>query len=216
MHVATYDNALWDMKSYWSHERHNIGQCLISPCEQTFLINIPKNASTYCKNLLSNWRHGDYIHEDVSSMQCLLLLREPVNRWISGLGTFLNSQQTKFLDDDTTGVFASFIEQLVILDPHTEKQKNFIHNIDTNRLTCFTVDKNLHINLTSYLNTTFNLKYTDFPKHVNETKQTVVSNFFSKRLANIPGLLESIQNKYSEDYKLINSYHYMNLFYTKV
>jgi len=160
-------------------------------------------------------------------MQCLILLRDPIKRWLSGLGEFLTSTQSKCIINENTGIFANFIEQLVILDPHTEKQKNFIHNIDTNKLTCFMVDKNqnLHNNLTSYLNTNFNMKYADIPEDIdvapwaktlyNETRQPELRDFFTKRLESIPGLLESLQRKYVEDYKLINYYHELNLFYNK-
>lgn len=216
MHTVS-SNCLIDMKSYWAHDNHIIGQCYIDPTEQYFFINIPKNASSWAKEILSQlkWKAGDYIHQDVTSMLGIIFLRDPVERWISGISTWILNGRTHITFDDlTNGPILKLILDKITFDSHTEKQKHFLHSIDTNQCVCFYVDGYLEKKFSNWyctnIDNTANINY-----NVNKNKPRSADyyQFFKNHVGSNPNVKQQLIEYFKEDYELIEQYQKMNLFY---
>ena len=74
----------------WESRGHIQGQCMSHADSQYMYINIPKNASSWTKpNLLDHsWEFYNYRTDNLDK-QALVVLRDPVDRWISGIAEFL-------------------------------------------------------------------------------------------------------------------------------
>lgn len=72
------------------------GGGLLSPDKKTFYVNIPKNASSFTNSWLveNGWaifNYKDIPHISTSIEYIAVILRDPVNRWISGFSQYLKS-----------------------------------------------------------------------------------------------------------------------------
>ena len=80
------------MTSALDRSRYVLGSGMVSPDLKKFLITIPKNASS----LLSSWagENGWSIGniKDFDSIQeAIVVVRNPVDRWISGISQYINT-----------------------------------------------------------------------------------------------------------------------------
>lgn len=216
MHTEPELGCLIDFKSYWKHDDHVIGQCLVDPTEQFFWINVPKNASSWGKSVLYDlgWHDGDYIHDNMVHKTALIFTRDPLSRWISGITEYLNRLQYIELED-LHGKLLQLILDKITFDSHTEKQKNFIHNMDTNLLICFSVDQNLEQNFNHWLSlSNQGVEKTLLPyKDRNIGRQKDLYQFVGSYLKNHPDAEKKIIEYFHDDYALINQYNDWNLYY---
>ena len=215
MHT-TSSNCLIDMKSYWAHEHHIIGQCLVDPTEQFFYINIPKNASSWAKKVFhqSGWVEADYIHRDVTSMTGLIFLRDPVERWISGISTWLSGHELLTPEEISMEPILKIIFKKITFDSHTEKQKHFLHSIDTNQSICFYVDNQLDNKLGNWYHNNINhtADMSNFKKE-NEGKGSRYYQFFKNYVNTNTEVKQRLIDYFAEDFELIEQYRKRNLFY---
>lgn len=106
----------------------------VDPALKYAWINIPKNGSSFIQKVLDDnaWNDvpDDLINsiEDSPSIKKLVVLRDPVERWISGFAQCMSDQHIDILgllDNDT---FKSTIMLNPVYDDHTEYQHRFIGN----------------------------------------------------------------------------------------
>ena len=74
---------------------YGYGSGVLSPDARQFIVNIPKNASSYILDWASRhkWTAAEILeHPRRNDVQeVIVVLRDPVNRWISGIGQYLTS-----------------------------------------------------------------------------------------------------------------------------
>lgn len=194
------------------------GSGLLSP-EGIFYLNIPKNASTYLSNILrsNSWEHhtlGDSSH---LVKQCIVVLRDPVDRWISGFATYasswllgLNYGSDHFVEDYNT-LTERLIFDNIVFDDHTTPQSEFVDQLPIlMHTTYFQLNKNTVKNISQYIN--YNLNISDVDANVSEDHydQQHISKFIRSQLTNRPDLIERINEQYASDFNLIDSVQFYN------
>ena len=193
----------------WKNKGHILGQCMSHPEGNLMYVNIPKNASSWTKpNLLDfGWEFYNY-HTDVIDNHALVVLRDPVERWLSGIAEYLTLYHT---DIHIESNLIELIFDRVCFDDHTEQQIKFIHGLDTKRCTFFRCDQYYREDFSTYLDehgmpNSFH-KYAF--QHVSENSpdrkkfQEIFANEIEKSK-----YLTQIKNYYEEDYRLMDSVEY--------
>lgn len=195
------------------------GGGMLSPDGKIFYLNIPKNASTYLTNLLkaNNWKHCNILENLNGIEQTIAFLRDPVDRWISGISTYLALKvlgigygSDHFIED-----YNQFAERIIFnqitFDDHTESQCTFLKQIKTFPINYFELD-NIIANLNSFCKTdiTSNSEIDNNSSEQNyDTKQ--ISLFIRQQIEKSPELKAKIVNHYLDDYKLINNIRFYSL-----
>ncbi len=201
------------------HTGYIPGGGLISPNRDIFYLNIPKNASTYLSNLLlaNNWLHWNILTDPVTVTYSIAFLRDPVDRWISGFGTYtaLHLCGYGYGSDHFVNDYNDLSERLifnqVILDDHTDLQTEFVNQIALHNPVYLRYNKSLVEQLNSILNKNLNTNvivdanYTDSNY---DTKQ--ISQFIKNKLQEKPELKAKVVAAYQKDYDFIRSTEFYN------
>ena len=127
------------------YHRHPYGSCRVIGNQGTdyVFVNIPKNASSWMIRAFGRGRKCNFLHHiSDRPRHYLAVLRDPVDRWISG---FAQAQV------GTVPWHESYYRQLgwdtvfsqVVFDNHTEPQVSFLSGLDTDDVTWFRFGPNL-------------------------------------------------------------------------
>ena len=187
------------------------GGGLRSPLGDLFYLNIPKNASSQTSNLLEHagWTHCTTNIFDTT----MILLRDPVDRWISGFATYASSYilgpnygSDHFVDD-----YNQLTERLIFdnikFDDHTEAQSRFVEQVRGHKVYFkITKDKKDLINkLSDFTGENLNtLTVFDNDAELNyDTKH--LTEFFRSRIMANKELESKIKQCYNKDYQLIET-----------
>ena len=108
--------------SKWAHLGHHLGECWNDKDKSITFVHIPKNASSFVKGWLL--RSGNFTHSDslVIADHYLITLRDPIERWVSGIAQFMNVESNQQL------TLHELVEQVTV-DDHTELQTYFLQNV---------------------------------------------------------------------------------------
>ena len=124
----------YNLNHYWKHKGHNsFGLGMKNPTNDLFYKQIPKNASSMIRKVLHtmNWQYELFDeHIIADGFKTIVVLRDPFERWISGITEYLTLYfpNKKDLNDD----LLEFICSHVTFDDHTEKQIYFVNNLNKN------------------------------------------------------------------------------------
>jgi hypothetical protein len=190
------------------------GGGLISP-SGVFYLNIPKNASSYLTNVLvdNGWEHT--VTHDPRIKQNICVLRDPVERWISGFSTYAASWlcgegygSTHFLED-YNALSERLIFDQIVFDDHTTEQVKFIEQLDKNiTTTYFKLGHSLIIDLESFLDSKLILNNVDDNRAENNYDTKLISERMKYVLNQDPSLKAKIVKRYAADYDLIRTANY--------
>lgn len=147
----------------WTNKGHNFGEGLISPDEKFFFLKIPKNASSFLvKNLTElDWKHSNI--RDYPQAQLLVILRDPIDRWISGMVEYLflyhesvighlsNSFDYEYLPLLGEQLGLSLLFERMTFDDHTERQCAFLQNVSIPKTIWFYFNENIKNNISNFL-----------------------------------------------------------------
>ena len=189
------------------------GGGLISP-EGVFYLNIPKNASTYTTNLLlkNGWVYHN-LNTDVANIkECIALVRDPVDRWVSGFATYAASYVlgsgygSDYFVEDYNTLTERVIFDTLVFDDHTTEQVKFLEQIDLTSTTLFRLNKtyvndiaqHLNINITESIELNNNSSENNY-----DVKQ--ISKFMQERINQDPVLKAKIIERYNKDYQLLQT-----------
>ena len=107
----------------------------VDPALKYAWINIPKNGSSFIQKALDDNAWNDVPDDLINSItespsvKKLVILRDPVERWISGFAQCMNSTGSlKILDLLDNDMFMTTIRMNPVYDDHTEYQHRFIGN----------------------------------------------------------------------------------------
>ena len=191
------------------------GGGLISP-EGVFCLNIPKNASTYMTNLLlaNGWNFYN-LNEHPTPSSAIVVLRDPVERWVSGFATYAASwvlgpsYGSEAFNNDFNDLSQRLIFDQIVFDDHTTPQIEFIKQLDKSiPTTFFALNNDLRTNLESFLKTKL-----EYPENLNDN--ATENNYDTKNVARKmeyilsqhPEYRAKVIECYCEDYDFIRSIH---------
>jgi hypothetical protein len=213
---------------------YGYGSGMLSPDCSQFIVSIPKNASS----LLVDWTTRNkwssaIVGDNCSWSSCkefIIVLRDPVERWISGISQYLNTYilsvtgpngpifpgepLTKFdyamSADEFVNSYNQTVERLLFdvifqFDDHVWPQCDFFENLMPQvPKTYFYLDHNFNEKISSYLkiDAAENLDYNSSKHNAN---MKILQNFFNERLHARPELKSRLISAYSRDYELINN-----------
>lgn len=191
----------------WTHKGHRYGTCMSKADVNLMYVNIPKNASSWTKPNLLDWGWEFYnYHSDKLDKLAIVVLRDPVDRWISGIAECLTLYHPSFdLQDHET---VELIFDRICFDDHTERQVNFIHGLDTSECIFLKCDKDYRKNFSSLVADYIGPNKYDRYDYQHESRncpdRTRFKNIFEREIQN-PKYLDQVQSYFQEDYKLIDS-----------
>lgn len=204
------------MRDYWFNQYTSRGFVPggMFDIQGVFYIPIPKNSSSYVGKLMlaNNCNVANFLETDLTNKKIIVLLRDPINRWVSGMAQYLCSSiviQGYSADDiinNWSEILQAVIFDKVIFDDHTEKQIYFINTISKESCIYFNSSHGVGELLQKYLsehNVNLNIDV-DSNIPVN-TQHTKLADFLKNILAQDINLVNRLKEVYADDYKLIES-----------
>lgn len=196
---------------YYKNKGHVFGECMSHQNTDTMYVYIPKNASSWTKPKLKDWgwEFYNYHKDNLYSKHAIIVLRDPVERWISGMAEYMCLYHSKIDTAYFSKSFFDIIFDRVAFDDHTEKQSLFIDGLNFNNCTFFWCGENYRQHFSKFLNGKdmnnryFNYDYQHVSDHDPERKK--FKTFFTKAIEQNSKYLYNLEKYFVEDYKLINS-----------
>jgi hypothetical protein len=204
------------------------GSGLTSPDRTKFIVNIPKNASSFLLNWSQHnqWTAGNAAHFAETLQEIIVILRDPTERWISGVAQYLsgNILHAKRFYSTDTGPSPDFqymsasefiknynplterllFDNLELFDDHVWPQQIFFKDLLPNLpRKYFYIDKNINNHLQNYLGWLPASENLDRNDSNNDLDKKLIKQWLKDRLKQVPELQRTILNAYVEDYKLI-------------
>ena len=209
------------------------GECsgMISPDNTKFIVNIPKNASSYVLDWTTrfNWKTAVVTNDTWPDLkEIVVILRDPLSRWVSGMSQYLKTyvlcpvgpngpvfpgmiegaEDYSMTADDFTSLYNQTTERLIFdnvfrFDDHVWPQHDFHEHIRPNLpRRYFMLDKNFDANFASSLELS---TVTNLDRNDgNDNPDTKKLHEFLRYRLNIrPELGERVQKAYARDYEII-------------
>jgi hypothetical protein len=178
----------------WAHLGHTLGECWYS--KHVTFVHIPKNASSFVKGCLINngWQHSNTF---VPSNHYLVVLRDPLERWLSGMAEYqVNSNQ---LDLDAHTIFNT-----ITFDDHTELQTYFLKDVNITKTTFLLFGDNLRNDLNTFLLAYgFNNGVTGIENiNASDTTKQAIKNRLQQFMDVYPEYKIKVQRHFVADYHL--------------
>jgi hypothetical protein len=188
-------------------------ECRVDLQQKIAWINIPKNSSTMINGYLKNqhWSSDSLENWIGQANTFLIVLRDPVDRWASGITEYMYRYHPNVDFDQITDLVQDIILQHKIFDEHTFPQVCFLDTIPLDQCVYFRMDQHLVSNFQDYLqrycNVTDNsLQYTGRPNDAkNIAKKQEIKDFFVNFATQHQSVLEEF---YEYDTFLYNSVTY--------
>lgn len=205
---------------------YGYGSGILSPDHDRFLVNIPKNASSY----MLDWanRHGwtsAVVVDSNDIKEIIVCVRDPVQRWVSGVGQYLTSyvlnvtgayswetgpgpDDQQISGDDFIANYNQVVERLLFdnlarLDDHVWPQVAFFENLlPAVPRKFFYIDQDFDQRIGKYLgfDPISNLDRNRADSNPNTHK---IQTFIRHRLNIRPELEQRVRKAYARDYELI-------------
>ena len=192
------------------HKGHTFGACMTTLEQNLMYVQIPKNASSWTKLNLKelDWSNFNYHYDHLYKKHALVVLRDPVDRWLSGICEYFALYHQDINTDQFNTSFYDLLMEQLVFDDHTEQQHYFIEGLSYDKITFFLCDHNYRSNFSNFLKEQgFDNKYHCYD-YQHATKDDVLRSKFKKIFE--PLLQESkyinkIKHHYQKDYELIES-----------
>ena len=189
----------------------------LDPTDQFYIHYIPKNASSYIRSILSydSWQELsslEYLYSRQYPRASLCLIRDPYERWISGITEFLFEafRDLSVLENHWEAIIR-IISLNPVMDSHTESQSRFLERMDLDYFDFIYVkDFDSTKNSLHSWQSMHSLDLSGIDK-VNlanassqHSKKKQINDFLKKILAENKNIEQSIKDYYNVDYKLID------------
>lgn len=206
------------------------GSGTLSPELSQFIVNIPKNASSYMLDWARRHQWMTTVADDHSDTitEMIVILRDPLDRWISGIVQYLNTYILSvqgpngpvFPDEPYSphnwpmdavqwiDAYNQTTERLIFdvvnrFDDHVWPQHEFVENLlPAVKRKYFLLDHNFDAAIADYLGFA---PYSDLDSNSagNNANMRLLQKFFVDRLQQRPDLAQRVIKAYAKDYELI-------------
>lgn len=181
--------------------------CLESPDKETIFVSIPKNASSF----VSDWLiENGWISRRIDSTDpkyVALVLRDPVDRWCSGIAQYLAHLEIH-PEDYTPATDKLLFDVVNRFDDHTWPQHVFYEDVFPNRpKMLFRTDLDLQHTLKQH----FRLQppqTQNYNRSADNNKKDKVE-YFKHKLQD-PILLDKVKQAYSQDYEFMSDAEFIH------
>ena len=187
------------MLDRWAHLGHKLGECWFDSANNITYVHVPKNASSFIKGCLqasTKWEHSDIL---VNSEQYLVVLRDPIERWCSGIAQFqINSQQ---LELDVNDVFNQ-----ITFDDHTEEQIYFLQDIGLNKVTFIMINDAFNETISRWFGENgYTVNVDTMPKFNQSSDiKLELKQKYQQLVDSNPDYMLQLKKHFAADYELIN------------
>ncbi len=189
----------------------NFGAGLLDSATRRYLyIDIPKNASSSMKELLSDdWGEVNHMLDEsvlLNSDEIIVILRNPLERWISAINQYFQANLRTPNIDMSSCILRRIIFETIQFDIHTVPQSTFLFGMQRYISKCvfFMCDDNLTKNINNYLCGKQSNNKLNIP-HLHKTPSNTA---FGEYVLNNKEYLEKVKNYYHRDYALIDSVNF--------
>jgi hypothetical protein len=139
------------------------------------------------------WKHSETL---VPAKEYLIALRDPIERWISGIAQFMG------VESNHRFTLHELVERVTV-DDHTELQTYFLQDVDIDKCTFLKVNQNLRTNIKLWLGEHgYGHNGPDVP-NINQGNQLLKDRFAAMVDGNSQIKLK-LAKHYEQDYELIN------------
>lgn len=205
------------MNSFYQEFEHSLrqrgltyGGGRLAPGGQLFYINIPKNASNYLDRLFAHnqWDVANLASIDEKKVRCVVVLRDPVERWLSAFVQYAMSVMNGMVGQQFVDNYSPVVERLIfdqiIFDDHTMPQYYFFDRVKYQyNMDVFWYDDSVATRMAAKYNLKQDQAFEGNRTQDNSDKQ-IMTDFLRSRITQDRELLSAVRNRYQEDYRLIN------------
>lgn len=206
---------------------HQLGQSRVIDVDpvlygisQLVYVNIPKNASSWISLQFNQGKNRDakninyYDIVDLTQCRFIVILRDPLDRWISGIAQMIYTEPETLADVNNNMHIDTFDWELVMekieYDNHTQKQVDFIYSIPQDQIVWLKFDDQLKDNFINLMLSygcdveNKSQKNKDNITRKNSVKHSVIKKITDK-LNQHPEYRQKIINHYHKDYDLFKT-----------
>ena len=187
------------MLDKWAHLGHKLGECWVDSAADITYVHVPKNASSFIKGCLqtsNRWQHSDTL---VNNSRYLIAMRDPIERWCSGIAQFqLNSQQ---LELDVDKVFNQ-----ITFDDHTEQQIYFLQGNDLNKVIFVMINDTFNETISRWFGENgYTVNVDTMPKFNQSSDiKLELKQKYQQLVDSNPDYMLQLKKHFAADYELIN------------
>lgn len=196
---------------YYKNKGHVFGECLSHSNTDLMYVNIPKNASSWTKPNLKDWgwQHYNYHTDNLYHKHALVVLRDPVERWLSGIAEYMYLYHKDTDTNEFSKCFFDLVFDRIAFDDHTEQQVLFLEKLNLNNCTFFWCSKNYRELFGHFLNE-HNMpnRYSNYDyQHVTDQspERKKFKEIFKQTLEKNSKYITQLDWYFANDYKLIRS-----------
>jgi hypothetical protein len=206
------------------------GSGTLSPELSQFIVNIPKNASSYMLDWARRHQWMTTVADDHSDTitEMIVILRDPLDRWVSGIVQYLNTyilsvqgpngpvfpdepysphnwpmDAVQWIDGYNQTTERLIFDVVNRFDDHVWPQHEFVENLlPAVKRKYFLLDHNFDAAIADYLGFA---PYPDLDSNSagNNANMQLLQKFFVDRLQQRPDLAQRVIKAYAKDYELI-------------
>jgi hypothetical protein len=197
--------------------------------DDRFLVNVPKNASSYLYSWTTYHEWQVAKAEDMfQTKELVAVLRNPLDRWISGFSQYITSyilnvygpngplypgidepteHDNAWSGDDFVSMYNPLVERLIFdvisrFDDHTWPQWEILQGLPQCQHTWFYLDHNFEDRFSQYMGWPI-LNNLDYNRGTDNPDVDKLQYFFNQRLRARPELKNRVKEHYAKDYELI-------------
>jgi hypothetical protein len=170
-------------------------------------VNIPKNATSWTKPNLKDWGWECYnYHADHLDKVPMIVLRDPVDRWLSGIAEYMYLYHQDIDVSQFNNAFFDLVFDKIAFDDHTESQVYFLQGLNLSNAVYFKFGPEYRQNFSDFLACRgMPNRYNRYDyQHVSDDspERRQFKEIFAREIEN-PRYLAQVQQYFKPDYELI-------------
>ena len=204
-------------KSFQFFPEHALHSAMVSPEYKCSYLHIPVNASSWGKQIF--WQAGfrpNRPPELDAAHRIIVWLRDPVERWLSGLATWLTyrlPQHTGLELVRDNQALLDLIFDTVRLDDHTERQMFFVQQLNWEQCDFWYINSDFRLAFSDYFYARFGQTvHAQAPQNVSglENGKIIPRQYFRSVLLNNKTYLTRVCEFFQQDCDMIREIKFAN------
>jgi hypothetical protein len=194
----------------WASVGHKLGECFYDQDKGITYIHIPKNATTFikaCLKSLDSWKYSDSL---ISNDRYLVVLRDPIDRWITGMAQF-EANNTELADPkENLDLTEDWIFDQITFDDHTEEQLYFLNGIDLNKCEFLIADHTLNRDLSKWFDRNgYDVDIDNIPKYnASDGRRAKLKDKYQQLVDKNPKYMLKLKQHFANDCEIVDSVRY--------